>query len=167
MNVILWLFWLVYGGDVQRLDARDYGVRAQAYSRLKEAGAWAVPALKVGQANGSANRKHLIGILLDRRREWWWPLVQGAVHTPGLTADQLVLVGRWAVSDPEFGADLFRVVDATGAFNSSRSQHWCFMMPYACPEKTLAGEVTYMLTMTRNRLHAAPKQMPSSWFDWR
>lgn len=153
MDFILWFLWLWYGGDVQKLNDRDFLTRSQAYSRLKQSGVFAVPALHMGRRTANPEGQHRIQLLLDRRSEWWYPAVKSILSNAEITPEQVKLVAKIVIREPEAAYLLFSEVDASRAFWASSSYHWCQTMPYVNTEKTYEGEIAYMIRAARAKIH--------------
>lgn len=168
MTYLMAVSWFVYGGDVSELANPSYIERATAYSRLKEAGVWAVPALWAGRATAKPEGQLRIGILLDRRAAWWWPIIRNALTAKELTPEQVKVVAALVALYPDAADEFFADVDRAKVFWSSNSRVWCQSMPYVNTEKTFAGEIAYMLNAARRQMHEVPmpRAMPHPLCPW-
>jgi hypothetical protein len=155
MMLLMALSWFVYGDDIRRMDAGDYSTRAAAYSRLKAAGVWAVPALKAGQRNGTPERHMRIELILNSRASWWQWVVRGVLVTEKVTDPQLMTVVKVMLDSPAHAAYVYDAVDLSKAFRNPSSRHWSYLQPYITG--SLETEIAMMLRDTRTKLLAHHK----------
>lgn len=130
MEVILYLFWLAYGGDVVRLGDSDFAVRDAAHKRLAKAGSAAMPALLAGYRSACPERRHRLDILVGRQMtaaEW---VSRAVLRCPGLPDEVVNSVGVWAAKDDGLARVLYPMVDRSGDFWSTNSRAWAESLPY-------------------------------------
>lgn len=154
MTYLMALSWLVYGGDVERMGDRDYSTRAAAYSRLKAAGPWAVPALWAGRRNGNPERQLRIELILSRRASVWGRVIWSVLSDRRVSDGTLHAVGRVMAKNPDLAAMVYDAVDLSGGFSCESSERWVFIQPFLTGD--LASENAHMLKQTRVRLLFPP-----------
>ena len=150
MTLLMALSWFWYGGDVERLGHRTYVVRAEAYSRLKKAGPWAVPALWAGRRNGNPERAMRIELILSQRASVWEKVIWSALSRKDVTDAQLQLVGALMAENPTLATMMYEAVDQTGGFSAENSERWARITPYCMG--SLPGENAYVLKQVRGKL---------------
>lgn len=149
MEVVIYMFWLVYGGDVMRLGDSDFAVRDAAHKRLAKAGVAAYPALAAGYLHATPERRNRLDILVGRHltaAEW---VSSAVLRCPGLPDDVVNAVGAWAAADDDFARVLYPLVDRRGDFWSVNSRAWAESLPYVTG--TRAKEYGHVLIAVRRK----------------